>query len=575
MPKLVRYGRWMRTFPYKKPVDRVEFMAPGGDREVRPTFLHQPARLTYDDHGYEHLQGVGSPLHAVRFTPLSTGMYHYRALAGDEVMEEGGIQVDSSEHPGYVHTAGNALSYFGLGELESFCAIGLCLAGPPRYRLPKGAAHFETGEAWATLGAAEYERWFRLLSENGGNFARIWLSHPYFNTETEVAGELDLAAFARLDAVIEHARTYDIRLKLCFDHFRTFSPGSFFYKELHHPEDGRTPASINAWLTEPTWRELWLKKVEAYTARYAGDPVVLAWELWNEMDCVEGDWDLVLSWTQDMLQAVKQLAPQHLVTSSMGSFDDEQKVEAHQAFKLHEMEIQQVHRYLDQGAPWELAREDPVTLATNAIWWTRRIGRPALLAETGAVNDRHTGPFRYYRMDDRGIIFNDVTFPPFFAGAAGTGQIWHWDEYVDQKNLWRFYRPFADMISTLRLSRERFEPFDLSTDAVWFLGLRGVGHTLVWVRNKADNWQSVLRDGVAPPMVGSQTFDLTEGGPMEGEVRLFWPWRDEPGETASGEANLTDGILTLPEFHYGMMVRIDPLKRAKGTASNRRSDNGS
>ncbi|MGC9522491.1 MAG: hypothetical protein ACP5HG_11500 [Anaerolineae bacterium] len=561
MADLLRYGRWMRTFPYSRPVDRVDFIGPDGDRETRPTFLHQPAELSYDDHGYEHLTVTGEPVYAVRFTPIKVGMYRYRAFAGEKVMEEGGFRCAPGEHAGLVMPNPKEPRYLITTNGDAYCPIGLCMAGPPRYPLPQGTGHFETGEARATLGAAEYERWFRLLSENGGNFARIWLSHPYFNVESAVAGELDLAAFARLDAVVEHARTYGIRLKLCFEHFRTFEPGSPFSKELHHPEDGRRPESVNAWLTDATWRELWLKKVRAYTARYDGDPVVMAWELWNEMDCVDADFDLVVEWTADMTKALKELSPHHPVTNSLGSFDDEGKIETYKSFYVFALDIRQVHRYLDQGAPWEICREDPVALTVDAVSRVRHPSRPTLLAETGAVNDRHTGPFRYYRMDDRGILFHDTTFPAFFAGAAGPGHIWHWDEYVDQKNLWHHYRPFSQLLQGVNPALEAFVPMDLSNDNAWFLALKGRGHVLAWVRNKADSWHAVLRDGLTPPLLESQTFDLGELPWPESEVALYWPWAEEPDEPAAGEGSVVDGVLRLPPFRYGLFVRIGRRRR--------------
>jgi hypothetical protein len=558
MADITMFGRWMRTFPYRQPVDRVEILPAGGEVELRPTFLHQPAELFYDDHGYEHLRTVGKPVYAVRYTPTKAGLHRYRAFTGEKVMEEGGFHCASSDHEGYVVTRSDSPRYLLTTHGKGYVPIGPCMVGPPSYPLPAGSEHFETSESTATLGAAEYQRWFRLLSENGGNYARIWLSHPYFNVETEVAGELNLGAFARLDAVIEHARTHGIRLKLCFEHFRTFTQGRPFYKELRHPDDGRAPESIDAWLTEPTWRELWLKKVKAYTDRYGDDPVVMAWELWNEMDCVAGDFDLVRAWTEDMLKEVRKLAPEHLVTNSLGSFDSETKIDMQNGFHFPEMSIDQVHRYLDQGAPWEICREDPVALSIDAVRRTARLDRPLLLAETGAVNDRHTGPFRYYRMDNRGIIFHDTTFPAFFTGAAGTGHIWHWDHYVDQKNLWRHYRIFAELVEGLDLGFERFMPFDLSNDTTWFRGLRGRRSTLAWVRNRADTWHAVLRDGKEPPLVEEQVFDLTQFQIQEGAVRLFWPWGDEPDEVAGGEATFSEGQLHLPPFRYCLMVGIGP-----------------
>jgi hypothetical protein len=547
-----RYGRWMHEFDPAAQVERVEFVAPDGSVEVRSTFRHQPAELRYDHHGYETVVAVGDPLTAVRFTPTQTGIYSYRALCGDTCVAEGSLQCEPSVHPGYVEVSRRDPRYFACSDGSSYCAIGPCLVGPPQYQLPKGMEHFATGEAQATLGCHEYRRWFRLLARHGANYCRLWLSNAFFNVETETAGELNLAAFARLDTVIELARQYGIRLKLCIEHFRTFEPGTPFYKMLKHPFDGRSPASIDEWLQEPTWRELWLSKVKAYIARYGGDPTVMAWELWNEMDCVKTSrWELVRDWTRDMLVEIKCLVPRQLVVNSLGSFDDLRKQRIQDDFHMPEMDFQQVHRYLDQGAPWEICTLDPVAFSIDAIQQARRPDRPIILAETGAVNDRHTGPFRYYRMDERGIILHDTTYPAFFAGAAGTGHIWHWDQYVDQKDLWNQYGPFAHLVAGVALDAEAFQPVDLSTDRVWFLALRGTQHLLAWIRNKADSWHAVLRDEVEPAVLDNLVFDLTSLGVRAGQVQVYSAWPED-----AVDARLEDGRLHVPSLHYGLMTKV-------------------
>jgi hypothetical protein len=547
-----RYGRWSRTYERQADIDRVTFSAPDGSITQRPTFGHQPARLAYDHHGYESILPEGDPVTMARFTPTQVGTYHYQAMRGQTVVEEGQFTCTPSDHAGYVQVSPRDGRYFRHSDGSSYCPIGPCMVGPPRYALSKGTEHFATGEDTGTLGCADYDRWFRLLARNGGNFVRIWLSNPYFNVETNVAGELDLAAFARVDRLVELARQYGIRLKLCFDHFRTFETGTFFYKDLRHPEDGRRPVDVDEWLQEPTWRELWLVKARAYIARYGGDPTVMAWELWNEMDCVRGRWELVREWTRDMLVALKRMAPRQLVVNSLGSYDHPRKAGVQDDFRMAEMDFQQVHRYLDQGAPWEICTVDPVAFSVQAVQATRRPDRPILLAETGAVNDRHTGPFRFYRLDNRGIIFHDTTYPAFFAGAAGTGQIWHWDHYVDQKNLWRYYRPFSDLVAGIALDGEGFQTVDLSTDRVWFLGLLGTRHLLVWLRDRADSWHAVLRDGREPGEVAACTFDLGVLGVRSGRVTLHWPWG-----AGEGEARLVEGKLSLPPYRYGLMARVE------------------
>jgi hypothetical protein len=553
-----RYGRWRRSFDRRLGVDRVEFALPEGAPEeasaqVRPTFLHQPAELKYDEHGYEAVAPRGEPVTAVRFTPAHEGVYRYRAFRGQESVEEGSFRCDPSDHPGYVEVSKRDPRYFAFSDGSSYCAIGLNLCGPCFYRLPRGSEHFRVSGQSATLGCGDYGRWFRELSAGGGNFARLWLSNRYFEAQTEVAGELDLAAFARVEAVIELARRYGIRLKLCLENFRALDPKlADQYTVLKHPEDGRSPRDMDEWFLQETWQELWWKRVRAYLARYGDDPIVMAWELWNEINCcVTSDWSVQREWTRRTLPRIKALSRRNLVVNSIGSFDYEPYQSWYDDFKMEEMDFQQVHRYLDQGARMEICRHDPPAFSVDAIERARRPDRPVLLAETGAVNDAHTGPFRYCRMDHRGIIFHDTTFPAFFAGAAGTGHIWHWDSYVDQKDLFGAFRPFTDLIAGVQLDAEDFRAFDLSTEKTWALGLRGKQHLLLWVRNRADSWYRTLRDRQAPHRLRGQQLDLRSLGIGAGEVSVFHSWHERVGP-----ARLTAGVLHLPDFRFGLMVKV-------------------
>jgi hypothetical protein len=292
--------------------------------------------------------------------------------------------------------------------------------------------------------------------------------------------------------------------------------------------------------------------VEAYLARYSDDPTVMAWELWNEINCcATRDWSVQREWTRRMLPRIKARSPRNLVTNSIGSFDMERYQSWYDDFRMPEMDFQQVHRYLDQGAPWAICHYDAPAFSKDAVERARRPDRPVLLAETGAVNDQHSGPFRYYQADHRGLIFHDTTYPAFFAGAAGSGHIWHWDEYVDNKNLWGAYRPLADLVAGVKLDQEGFRAVDLSNERVWCYALLGREHALLWVRNRADSWYRVLRDGQEPGLLKEQRVDLGQFGLRGGETTTIWPWRD-----GRGEAALRDGQLVLPAFRAGLLVKV-------------------
>jgi hypothetical protein len=546
------YQRGHFVYADRNDPDGIRLIAPDGCECRRPVFRHQSATFAYDEHGYETITPDGAPVWAARFTPDRPGVWGYAWLVGERVVGEGEFACSAGGHPGYVEISRHDPRYFAFTQGEPYVPIGLNLCLPEYFALSTGE-EFKTGSQHGTLGARQYERWFRELAANGGNFARLWLGHSYFQAETEVAGELDLLRLAALDRVVDLARQYGIRLKLCLEHFRCFGDGSFPSRVLRHPRDGRTPRDMDEWFQSPDWQGLWRRKIEALLARYGDDPVVMAWELWNEINCCyTSSFHIQEEWTRQMLREVKAASPRNLVTNSLGSFDHDGAQALQDAFKMPEMEFHQVHRYLDQGAPLEICRTDTVALSVDAVQRSRAADRPVLLAETGAVNDCHSGPFRYYGADHDGLIFHDTAYAAFFAGAAGSGHIWHWDRYVQQKNLWPGFRALADALRGVAVDREGFEPIDLSTDTYWCLGLRGHTVGLLWLRNKADRWDHVLRDGRLPPRIENARIDLTVLGGKARAAELFRAW---PGDGA-GKAAIDGATLIPPLFRHGLVCRL-------------------
>ncbi len=547
-----RYHRWQGIFEKSGNVDAVCFTGPDGGECRRPVFRHQPTHFTYDAHGYETISPAGGELNAVRFTPDQLGKWRYVWLYGERVVQEGSFTCTPGNHPGYIEVSPRDSRYFAFTNGSSYAAIGLNLCWPQMFALSTGS-EFITGEGRGTIGAREFERWFQALAGNGGNFARLWLGMHYLQPEGEVAGELDLLRFAAIDRVVALARHYGIRLKLCLEYFRTFEKGTGQSRVLRHPSDGRSPKDMDEWFQSPDWQGLWRYKLSALLARYGDDPVVMAWELWNEINCcATSRFQIQNDWTREVLREIKSASPRNLVVNSLGSYDYPAFQAIQDAFKMDEMDFQQVHRYLDQGAGLDICRTDPVALSIDAIQRSRRPDRPVLLAETGAVNDCHSGPFRYFSADHDGLIFHDTTYAAFFAGAAGTGHIWHWDRYVDQKNLWYGFCALADALRGVALDREGFEPMDLSTNEYWCLVLRGRTVVLVWLRNKADRWDRVLRDTQPPLPVTTAHLNLVQLGVAVTTAEIFRPW---PGD-AVGKATIVGSTLILPPFTHGVVCRL-------------------
>lgn len=546
------YDRWQAFFEGPETVESVVLTGPDGRQHRRPVFQHQPTSFSYDDRGYETITPIGLPVRAVRFTPDRAGEWRYAWKQGDSTVAEGRFDCVDSAHPGFIGISRHDSRYFAFTNGAPYVAIGLNLCWPALFALSSGK-EFQTSGRHGTLGAREFERWFRSLAENGGNFARLWLGMHYLQPEGKVAGELDLLRFAAIDRVVELARQHGIRLKLCLEYFRTFEPGTGQSRVLQHPVDGRSPANMDEWFQSPDWQGLWKRKVDALIARYGDDPVVMAWELWNEIDCcATSAFSVQEAWTKHWLSEIKGASPRNLVTNSLGSFDWEGKQALQDSFKMEEMDFQQVHRYLDQGAGLECCRTDPVAFSVEAVVRSRRPDRPVLLAETGAVNDGHSGPFRFYRSDHDGLVFHDTTYPAFFVGAAGSGHIWHWDVYVDQKNLWKGFRALAGALDGVAVDREDFIPKDLSTEDYWCLVLQGRTCTLGWLRHRADRWDRILRDGETISPVTTAQLDPATLGLKVSAVQLFQPW----GGDEAGTPSRRGSVIRFPAFRHGLVFRL-------------------
>jgi hypothetical protein len=87
---------------------------------------------------------------------------------------------------------------------------------------------------------------------------------------------------------------------------------------------------------------------------------------------------------------------------SLGSFDTDK---VRDLYKRHSLlsgnDIAQVHRYLDLGAQLEVCHDAVDVLAADAVRELLNFNpkKPVILAESGAVEPNHSGPFKLYSKD--------------------------------------------------------------------------------------------------------------------------------------------------------------------------------
>lgn len=535
-------------------VEFVKILRPDGDVDTVYPFKHQPIKISYDEEGIENIEPIGKQECYCRYTPDFTGEatveFHGAKMSTRE------LNVLPSDSHGYVKIGKTDSKYFACSDGTPFFSVGINTAFPTVYGKSNGN-EFGLSGTYRYIGLRQYERWLKKLSENGVNVARVWLGHEYFNPDTEQVYEFDYKQFSKIDKLLKLAKKYSIMLKLTLEQFRFFDyervadsasyDDDIFRKFNKRLYDGKVRCeSSEEWLTNDRWKKAWLYKIEEFAKRYSGDTSVFAIELWNEMNCVS-DLKSVTEWNNEMLPKVKKMFPKHLVCNSIGSLDADEVMEMYEAFCWDKSDFVQIHRYLDQGALYDDCREAVIDVVKGAFQRIKS-DKPVFLAETGAVNNRHSGPFKFYTNDDRGIIFADCVYTPLFLKSAGTGNIWHWDErYVEFKNLYHMFKPIKELVEGVDFENEAFECADISNERISLLLLKGKTVTLGYVRNREDNWKNVLRDLKSAEPVESFEFKL-DGAKA---VSCYPIWQED--RTA---AELNDGIVSLKNIDYGTLFKV-------------------
>lgn len=430
--------------------------------------------------------------------------------------------------PAFVRVSPRDRRYLELTTGAPYIPIGPNLIAPPA----------------RDLAMKTYQGWLDKLAANGGNYIRVWLSNPFWDVEHSRAGAYDEEKARLIDRMLEMARARGIRVKMTIEHFRSIGggPQAWADKPLHHVSNGGAAASVADWFDGERSRLQFRGKLDWLASRFPDRHEIFAWELWNEVNAVRGgDY---LSWTESMLDAAHRSFTRNLCVQSLGSFDTDR---VRDTYRRHSTmpgnDLAQVHRYLDLGAQLEVCKGPVDVLAADAVreLASYNSGRPILLAESGAVEPRHSGPFKLYKADRDGTLLHDVLFAPFFAGAAGPGQIWHWDSYVAANDLWWHYGRFAETVKGIDPAAERFVPSMLPHDRLRIYQLKGRRTTLLWLRDTKNDWRAELERGETPEVLSGVKL---EGVPTR--LRAYDPWTGK-------WTNLRGNVL--PDFRRSLILR--------------------
>lgn len=324
---------------------------------------------------------------------------------------------------------------------------------------------------------------------------------------------------------------------------------------MHHVANGGPFTGMDDFLDSDNGRTQFKRKL-AWYAQQVGDahPAVFAWELWNEMNCVNGP---CMPWTQAMLPELHRLFPRNLAVQSFGSFDiGGSRALYRQLCELEGNDVAQVHRYLDLGAGLTICHGPVDLFASDAVreLLAFNVRKPVILTETGAVKPNHTGPSELYARDKEGMLLHDMLFAPFFSGAAGTGHVWFWNEAIAKPDLWYHFARFAEAVADIDPPAEQFTPVMIPHERLRVYALKGRRMLLLWCRDGRNDWRSEFEQGIGPETVQGEKLDLRAAldGVSAGKLRSYDPWTGR-----WQDATLTAGTVALPVFRRSVVLRLE------------------
>jgi len=125
--------------------------------------------------------------------------------------------------------------------------------------------------------------------------------------------------------------------------------------------------------------------------------------------------------------------------------------------------------------------------------------------------------------------------------------------YLDQHDLWYHFQRFAQAIAGIDPRHEDYQPYIRENHRLRIYVLRGKTNTLIWMRDKYNNWHTELEQGVAPENLHGETLDLRDiAGPEFRRVEYYLPWTDEVGSIS-----LKNGVtVELPDFVRSMVLKL-------------------
>jgi len=511
-----------------------EFVAPDGSTLVVPGFATRAYRRELVG-GFERRHATSDLHWAVRMTPTQEGVWSWRWVAttpqgvAETEWRELVVGAPAPNRHGFLRVSPDDARYLRHDDGASWIGIGENLCW------------------YDGRGTFAYDDWLAKLAASGVNFVRLWMPSWAFALEwTARNGDGSLRSSSlgdyterldrawQLDQVLEAADRHGIAVMLSIQNHGAFSltNNSEWADNPYNVANGGPVATPTAFLTDPTSRALFQRRLRYIVARWGYATNLQAWELWNEADLVASG-TAMTNWHAEMADTIRALDPyDHLISTSRAT-----AVAGAAYWALPQIDFTQVHHY---GFPLNY---DIPTVAETLLrqHLTAQPAKPTLLGEYGVAHS----PTETIEWDPEAVGFHQGLWVGLLAGGFGTGLSWWWDNVVDPEDLYFHFEPVARFVEGVAFDRQGFTPTKPPVSAtdrnLAAYALQGDQMVLAWVQNVDHQWLLEPLPGPDPSDVVGATLTI---------------------------ANVADGDWTARwiDTYTGLDVAVEPVTAAGGTA---------
>ena len=543
--------------------------SPKGELIVIPGFLNQKFLRKLDEKGVEVEEAAGEPIWTVRFSPTTIGRWKVKIIARTPmdlaISQDMDFVATQGKSHGFIRRAKDS-RYFVCDDGTPFFPVGYNIAwaenqGNPTY---------------------EYDHWIEGMSQGGGNNARIWLQWNKklsieYNGERSGSGRYDPVNAWRMEHILDLCRQKGIKVMFTLD-----SPEPYMEEEtwlgkvtrrpwsewVHNAANGGTLKEAKELYTTEEGSWLIEQRLRYIAARWAWDPNIFTWELWNELDLFPGllpvGWGpqipdkeklvaCAVKWHSRMANYLRSVDPnRHLISTSFANSMDSSDI-----WRTPELDFVMSHCYNTTDLAGQFT-----DVVHNRFEFD---SRPYIIGEFGSKFEWLKNLFDY---DPECVHIRNGIWASVMAGSSGSAMFWGWnypDDYMGKiHQLHGSLIRFCDGVPWIEA---KFRPAELNIEKpvplsnagepeLRAVGLIGEHIAIVWLQNKLHNIGNIVDHKPMPSVKEGRV--MLAGVLSNQKCAIEW-WDTRKGEIIRKQMRTsgTGGLkLELSELAEDVAVKI-------------------